>query len=270
MKKIVIIRLLLVSMLFLNSCKFLSGEAGYKYDLQNIIFRITEPKGDKKINDSVFNGYIKSKYGILSDKLIVEFIGNRSEADIHGVHGWYYHDWVRAYSIIAPFMSKPFEVWIDNRTHKVFGDNFYEVLSTDEKFQHLYSEWVKKQIGCEDENVELKFANYNTNEKLNIDFVNIKNISTNYDEIFKNLYNYYLIEIHRKNIKDLSNINYKQYADEINNKYFKKIENITGKSKIEHYVELYNNNVNLLDINYHTFGKTDYSKIDMHYEVEYE
>ena len=54
-------------------------------------------------------------------------------------------------------MDKSFEIWIDKRNNRIFGSDFYEVLATDPKFQHMYSNWVKKQVGIEDENVELEF-----------------------------------------------------------------------------------------------------------------
>jgi hypothetical protein len=54
------------------------------------------------------------------------------------------------------FMDRKFSVTMKDGI--ITRDNFYEVLLYDKKFQHLYSEWVKKQVGIDDENIDIEIT----------------------------------------------------------------------------------------------------------------
>lgn len=177
-------------------------------------------------NQIAFDNYIKNTYGILYDYLEIKKKGSLTKTRIRGYHGDLGYNWIRAYEISAPFMENSFEVWIDNRTHKVFGNNLYETLTTDVKFQHLYSEWVKKQVGIEDENVELKFAgNY---DPPYIEFNKITSLSEDYREVFENTHNLYCWLCEVRNIKNLTSDNVLEIAKSIREQYLLKAISKTG------------------------------------------
>lgn len=95
----------------------------------------------------------------------------------------------------APFMDNKFSITM--RGGEIVEDNFYEVLSRDNKFQHMYSEWVKKQVGIEDENVGLKFSRARCGAQaigndISIDFKNITSLANLNNEICENTHNYYI------------------------------------------------------------------------------
>ena len=212
--------LLAIILLFLAvSCKINYNDS-YRFTVWNVGFRLTEDKEERAINDNVLYKYLDN-YGIIKDLFKVEFLGYDSGVSIRGVHGWLGRDWIRAYEIRAPFMEKPFEVWIDNRTHEIFGDNFYEVLSTDAKFQHLYSDWVKKQIGCEDENVELEFSCGG------ISFLRIEHLSKDLSEIFKNA-RMHCKDVRVYNLKKLNFENSFEYALDYKKNIADKVFEVTG------------------------------------------
>ena len=195
----------------------------YKYTIWNISFRLTENKEERTINDKAFNEYIEH-YGLIKEKLKIVFLGYDSGSSIRGVHGWLGRNWIRAYEIRASFMERPFEVWIDNRTHEIFGDNFYEVLSRDDKFQHLYSEWVKKQVGIEDENVEFGFTgNY---DKPYIEFDKITSLSDDYSEVFENTHNLLLDVIKYDNKFRIEETNCEKKFYDIKNNYYEKTKTL--------------------------------------------
>ena len=108
---------------------------------------------------------------------------------------------------------------------KVLTDTFFSTLTTDVKFQHLYSEWVKKQVGIEDENVELKFAgNY---DPPYIEFNKITSLSEDYREVFENTHNLYCNRCYVSNIKDLNETNSRIIANDIREKCLFKVIKIT-------------------------------------------
>ena len=95
----------------------------------------------------------------------------------------------------APFMQESFQVTM--RGGKIVSDTFYSTLTTDPKFQHLYSEWVKKQVGIEDENVELIFDGAIKDsswvgEKPYIDFRSITSTDNLEEQICENTHNLYV------------------------------------------------------------------------------
>ena len=86
----------------------------------------------------------------------------------------------------SDIMDKTFNITMQGG--RIVNDNFYEVISNDQKFTHLYSEWVKKQVGIEDSNVELKFTEAvkgarQIGEKPYIDFNKITNLDRLEDQI---------------------------------------------------------------------------------------
>lgn len=110
------------------------------------------------------------------------------------------------------FMDGKFSVTMNDGI--ITRDNFYEVLLYDKKFQHLYSEWLKKQIGLKDENVgfELEYGE--------IDFSKIKTLNDTFDEVFENC-DYTLRSINIKNINEKDK--YKIF-NEYREKYYEKLD----------------------------------------------
>ena len=157
----------------------------------------------KNDNRKAYEEYIKSNYGIVSETFELKSHYNR-----------FWH-------ISAPFMEKEFSIQLVKG--KVAGDTFSTVLSTDPKFQHLYSEWVKKEVGIEDENVELGFAgNFDTPY---IEFNKITSLSDDYREVFENTHNLYCWLCEVSNIKDLTDNNKYEIAKLIREKYLLKAIN---------------------------------------------
>ena len=163
-------------------------------------------------------------------------------------------------------MEKPFEVWIDNRTHEIFGNNFYETLVTDPKFQHLYSNWVKKQVGIEDENVKLYFnrascGSRNIGDKPYIDFEKITSLENLEEQICENIHNLYIrsnhyeqgVDIKVDNIDEITEV--LNYADLIEDKINSRVfidNNHFMPSENNHLFICFNvqNGENDLDIKY--------------------
>ena len=254
MKRSVLILLLIISMLS-------SGCVG---ELSKVSLKLTESKEDRQLNDKQVEIYLNT-FGVIKNKLKLRYIGDFTTTQIRGVYGDNYRTWIRAYEIRAPFMEKPFEVWIDNRTHEIFGNNFYEVLSTDAKFQHLYSEWVKRQIGCEDENVELGFYGQQSNPKLIILFNQISNLNNNYEEIFKNTYNFYLNTISIKHLRDLNEQNSYDIALMETSEYVNRIKKMIGTPpfKFSYGIRLSNNEFLKEDVNiFYRCNYKDNSKLE--------
>ena len=193
----------IVGIIFLK--KFVIIVINSSYDSHVKYFKFTDNKEEQKLNEKVLIEYIANCFGEASRKFEIEYFGNAAKARIRGYHGDYWYSWVRAYEIRTPFMDKPFEVWIDNRTHQIFGNNFYDVLSYDDKFQHLYSEWVKKQVGIDDENIEMKFS---CGE---IAFENVKSLSDDMHEILENA-DMACEDLRVYNIKELNYENSFSYA----------------------------------------------------------
>ena len=220
MKKKIVFLLLIIVVIF-------SGCVG---KLSNIELKLTEPKEDRQLNDKQVQQYRES-FGIVNDKLKQRFIGVYTSTEIRGVYGDNYRTWIRAYELRAPFMERSFEVWVDNRTHKIFGDNFYEVLIWDNKFQHLYSEWVKRQVGIDDEDVELEFDEAKQDASLvgdrpYIDFDKIISLDNLEEQICENTHNLYLRSIDKKIVNIETKDNWLQISKMIKDEYIKKANDI--------------------------------------------
>ena len=126
----------------------------------------------------------------------------------------------------APFMSKTFDVKMKNG--KIIEDTFYDTIVTDSKFNHLYSEWVKKKIRCEDENVELEFdlardKHNSVQKKISIDFSSIVDVNNIEEEICRNIKNYVLYSIDKKNLDKSNKLNFLNEAKIIKAKFYNDI-----------------------------------------------
>ena len=137
--------------------------------------------------NKILNEYIKNKFGdSLSEKLRI--IKN---------DGWRY---VVKFDDI---MDETFYIAYNTGKYSC-SDNFEQVISNDKKFQHLYSEWVKNQVGIEDENVELEFkgalkgARWVGDEPY-IDFSKITSLDDLEKQICKNTHNLYVSNIRINN-----------------------------------------------------------------------
>ena len=202
----------------------------------------------------VFDNYRQTEFGIVGNEFKIEYKGRFVWSSIKGVHGDRWRWWVSAYEVSVPFMDKPFEVWVDKRNYQIFGDNFYEVLSRDNKFQHLYSEWVKKQVGIDDEDVEFGFTgNF---DKPYIDFDKITSLSDDYREVFENIHNLYAKYCSVKNMQGINVNNKFQIASNIRIDYLSKAMVITSvpqnrKDSFTGRIELSSGNFNKSnDVNY--------------------
>ena len=137
---------------------------------------------------------------------------------------------------------------VSSKEHKVESGGFNLEGS---KFQYLYSEWVKKQVGIEDENVELKFYGQQSEPKLIIRFDLINNLDNNYEEIFKNTHNFYLSEIRIKHLNELNEQNGYETAQKYQIYYFEKIKELLGTPpfKFSYQIGLSNNEFSKKDFN---------------------
>ena len=161
-----------------------------------------------KDNNEAYDKYIESKYGIISKTF-----------EMHNDGRFYYTS--------TPFLKNEFVIQLTRG--KVVSDRFYDILLTDSKFQHLYSEWVKKQVEIDDENVELYFnrascGSRNIGDNVYIDFDKITALDNLEEDICKNTHNLYIRSNHYEqgvdvkinnidNIKEVLN-----YADLIEKK----------------------------------------------------
>lgn len=185
-------------------------------------------------NTKIFNEYIKNAYGIVSDAFEIEI----KPAVVN---------YNTIFVIKSEFMDKTFGISVDT-DKKVVSDNFYEVLSTDSKFQHLYSEWIKKQIGIDDDNVEFQFAGNFDNPY--IEFDKITSLSEDYREIFENTHNLYAWLCEVRNINYLTYENKYEIAEQVRDNYLLKAMKITGIPKDERdffggHIDLSNGNFDL-------------------------
>ena len=162
---------------------------------------------NKNKNSKALNEYLKKCYGDVIYNVVEIKENHRNGSEM-------------VYYIKMPFMDNMFYVFINN------GDitqvNFHDKVFYDPKFQHLYSEWVKKQVGIKDENVEFEFSK-NTNATINFD--RIDKLSKDYKEVFENTKGMELIQIFQYNIRDLSRENWYEYASNYL-KYYNKIKSI--------------------------------------------
>lgn len=219
-KLLIIIVVLIVGLLVLNKDIIIN-----KYKLYRVSY------DNKHTYDTVFNEYINNQYGLTFNKFRIKYLGVGLSSAI--LSSEKKDNFCMIYDIYPPFMQKEFRVTIGYDTLKILTDNFYEVLSTDPKFQHLYSEWVKKQVGIEDEGVELGFTgNF---DKPYIDFDKITSLSKDYREVFENTHNLYAWMCEVKNIKELNENNVLVYAQTIRENYLLKAISKTGMPSSSKY-----------------------------------
>lgn len=169
-------------------------------------------------NKKVAEKWIEDTYGkTVSDVIEIKYIGKD--------RGW---GTSSAFYISAPFTDGTIYV-TSNQEHDVIGG----LNINGSKFQHLYSEWVKKQVGIEDDNIELKFAgNF---DKPYIEFDKITTLSEDYREVFENTHNLYAWLCEVKNIKDLDKNNILNYAQKIREDYLLKAISKTGMPSSSKY-----------------------------------
>ena len=213
----IIVLVMIVSQLLLRDAlapfKFAGYLFTYKYANYDINKKNDILEREKKVeNDKAIKTYIINKYGeVLSQVIEVEYRGRRK--------GWHADS---EYVLHFPFANDKV-VYVESETQKIFTRDYD--ISTDVKFQHLYSEWVKKQVGIEDENVELKFAgNY---DPPYIEFNKITSLSEDYREVFENTHNLYCNRCYVSNIKDLNETNSRIIANDIREKCLFKVIKIT-------------------------------------------
>ena len=171
---------------------------------------IKKEETNREENRVLAEKWLINTYGdIISEATTIEF-SNRSQ-------GWGVDS---VFRIESPFATG--SIYVNSETKKVDGG--FNLSST--KFQHMYSEWLKKQVGIDDENVELEFTgNFDTPY---IEFDKIKTISKDYKEIFENTHNLYLntITVNNYNVNEQ---NYVNCFNKIKNDIYLKCYNITGK-----------------------------------------
>ena len=176
---------------------------------------------ERLVSRIVLNKYLKQEYHLLYNEMKVDYLGNHAHANIQGIHGDRHRWWISAYEIKTPFMDRTFEIWVDKNNYKIFGSDFYEQLSYDEKFHHLYSNWIKKQIELDDENIDIEVScneirfdeieKYETEEDIfqytsgSIDEIRIKTEKSNeigaYDEKFREFENKYVEKLYDINVE---------------------------------------------------------------------
>ena len=195
--------------LFIELWNIQSGRSTiFELTINNIKNDIDSAINKDKYN-KILNEYIKKRFGdSLSKKF--EIIKNNG----------------RSYKVkFNDIMDETFYIAYNKGKHSC-RDNFEQVISNDKKFQHLYSNWVKKQVGIEDENVEFEFTGIF--DEPYIDFDKITTLSEDYREVFENTHNLYCNKCYINNLFELNEENAKVIADELRNKYLFNASKITG------------------------------------------
>ena len=145
-------------------------------------YEVREEKAREK-NREAAEKWVVSKYGEAVAKVVeIEYDG-KSE-------GWV--DW-STFKMTAPFAVG----WIvvNSEDQSIVSGGFD---LEGKKFQHLYSEWIKKQVGIDDENVELEFDRAMASSArvigspIYIDFKEIVSCDNLEDAICKNTHNIYI------------------------------------------------------------------------------
>ena len=188
---------------------------------------------NKNKNSKALNEYLKENYGDVIYNVVEIKEKHRYGSEM-------------VYNIKMPFMDNMFFVFINNG--EITQVNFYDKVFYDPKFQYLYSEWVKKQVGIYDENVEFKFAGNFDNPY--IEFDKITSLSEDYREIFENTHNLYAWLCEVRNINYLTDENKYEIAEQVRDNYLLKAMKITGISKDEReffggHIDLSNGNFDL-------------------------
>lgn len=204
----------------------------YKYKINNLSKKI------KKDADVVLNKYIDNTYGLTKSHFKIKYNGVKLYNGISD-------SLVVSYDINTTFMDNKFKILIGYYSLEVLEDTFCNVFYIDHKFQHLYSNWVKKQVWIDDENVEFGFA-WNFDDPY-IDFDKITTLSEDYREVFENTHNLYCNKCYINNLFELNEENAKVIADELRNKYLFNASKITGmpqEKKISGHIYMSTNEFN--------------------------
>ena len=180
----------------------------FKYKLDKI--------GRKKKNeaDKILNNYLNITYKKIEEYLKVDYKGIN-------FHNGGNDSLVFNYNIKVPFMKEEFRVTIGYDTLKILSDNFCEVLLHDNKFQHLYSNWVKKHVGLEDENVELYFnramcGSRVIGDNIYIDFDKITDLNNLEEQLCENTNNIYIRSNHHEKGVDVKIYNINDVKEALN------------------------------------------------------
>ena len=177
-------------------------------------YRITklEQKSREKNREAV-EKYIKKEYGDIIYKICeIKYIGRGN--------GWSVYS---QFDLDTPFADGV--MWVNSEDQSILGGFNIE----GSKFQHNYAEWVKKQVGIDDENVELEFTG--TFDEPYIDFDKITTLSEDCREVFENTHNLYAKFCQVKNITSLTEENKIEQAKFAREKYLLPAMNITGITK---------------------------------------
>lgn len=170
---------------------------------------IKKEETNREENRVLAEKWLINTYGdIISEATTIEF-SNRSQ-------GWGVDS---VFRIESPFATG--SIYVNSETKKVDGG--FNLMSI--KFQHQYSEWVKKQVGIDDDNVEFQFAGNFDNPY--IEFDKITSLSEDYREIFENTHNLYAWLCEVSSIRDLTDENIIEIAKNIRENYLLKAIQIT-------------------------------------------
>ena len=197
----------------------------------------------RKENTIAARKWVRETYGATVSEVI--------ELKYHGRSNGWGSDSV--YRLESPFALGT--VFVDSETQEVEGG--FSLEGT--KFQHLYSEWVKKQVGIEDEEVELKFYGQQSDPKLEISFDSIEYLSDDYREVFENVKYLYCNGINVNNIYDLTEENSYDIAKELLDKYFDKIVELIGKPPFIFSIRIGLSNNEFSDSDLNIYYRYDYS-----------
>ena len=138
-------------------------------------------KDERDNTRAVVDKWIKTYYGAtVSNVVAYKYNGRIRETSIS------------EYKLASPFFDE-YSLLVDNKTKKITNLGG----TGGDKFQHLYSEWVKKQVGIDDENVELYFDRASCGSRIignepYIDFKKINSLENLEEQICKNTYDLYI------------------------------------------------------------------------------
>ena len=166
---------------------------------------------NKNKNSKALNEYLKENYGDVIYNVVEIKEKHRYGSEM-------------VYNIKMPFMDNMFFVFINNG--EITQVNFHDKVFYDSKFQHLYSEWVKKQVDIEDENVELKFTGIFDDPY--IDFDKIEHLSDDCREIFENTHNLYCNRCYVSKISNIDEMNAISIANQVREKVLFKVVKLVG------------------------------------------
>lgn len=181
---------------------------GYSSEMYAVV---TEKKA-RDGNRLVAEKWIEKTYGEIISKVTTIEFSNRSQ-------GWGTNSF---FHMESPFATGT--IYVNSKTKEVLGGFHLQGV----KFQHLYSNWVKKQVGIEDENVELYFnraicGSRVIGDNIYIDFNKITDLNNLEEQICVNTHNIYIrsnhheqgVDIKLNNINDIKEVlNYSDLIEE--------------------------------------------------------